>query len=87
MKIKGDYESTQVSGKYFVVPLENSGSKFKGMIELNETAKVLWNFYQEEHTIKEGAEYLCSEYFITPETAMKETEKFLSVMKECYCVE
>ena len=61
MKIKNGFVVRSVGGENVVVPVGEMSKKFHGMINLNETGALLWNFYSEEHSVDEGVAKLLSE--------------------------
>lgn len=82
MKIKKGFVLRSVGGENIVVPVGAMSKQFHGMINLNETGAVLWNFYSEEHTVDEGVEKLLSEYEVAEEIARRDVEHFVNTVVE-----
>jgi len=82
MKIKKGFVLRNVGGETIVVPVGAMSKKFHGMINLNETGAVLWQFYAEEHSVDEGVERLLSEYDVAEEIARKDVEQFMKIVLE-----
>lgn len=57
-------------------------ANFNGYIELNESAKDIWNKLQVPCTVKEVVDFLVDEYDITQEEAQKDTVDFLNTLLE-----
>ena len=82
MKIKKGYILREVAGNYIVVAVGDAVKNFNGIINLNETGAVLWNFYSEEHTVDEGVAKLLSEYEVAEEIARRDVEHFVNTVVE-----
>lgn len=82
MKIKKGFVLRSVGGENIVVPVGAMSKQFHGMINLNETGALLWNFYTEEHSIDEGVEKLLSEYEVEEEIARRDVEHFVKTVIE-----
>ena len=82
MKIKKGFVLRSVGGENIVVPVGAMSKQFHGMINLNETGALLWNFYNEEHSVDEGVEKLLSEYEVEEEIARRDVEHFVKTVIE-----
>ncbi|MBO4989436.1 MAG: PqqD family protein [Clostridia bacterium] len=79
MKIKQGFVVRKVGNDVFAV---STRADFNGMVKLNETAAMLWEYFQTEHTAEEGALFLCQSYEVSPEKAKADVEKFLKSLRE-----
>ena len=82
MKIKKGFVVRVVGGDHVVVPVGEMSKKFRGMINLNETGALLWNFYSQEHTLEEGVPALLAEYEITEEIARADVQRFIKLIED-----
>lgn len=82
MRIRKGFTMRNIAGEYIVVPVGNAGAIFNGMITLNESGAFFWEAMKEDTTIEEVVEKVCSEYEIDKETATKDVEKFVNMLKE-----
>ena len=81
MKIKSGFVLRVVGGENVVVPVGELAKTFHGMINLNETGALLWNFYTEDHTVEDGVDALYGEYEVERERAAVDVEKFISIIE------
>lgn len=82
MKIKKGFVLRSVGGENIVVPVGAMSKQFHGMINLNETGALLWNFFTEEHSVDEGVAKLLSEYDVEEEIARRDVEHFVKTVTE-----
>lgn len=82
MKIKKGFVVRVVGGDHVVVPVGEMSKKFRGMINLNETGALLWNFYSQEHTLEEGVTALLAEYEVTEEIARADVQRFIKLIED-----
>ena len=82
MKIKNGFILRKVGGECVVVPVGEMSKQFHGMINLNETGALLWNFYSQDHTLEEGVEMLLGEFDVERELAQADVEKFIRLITE-----
>lgn len=82
MKIKKGFVLRSVGGENIVVPVGAMSKQFHGMINLNETGALLWNFYCEEHSVDDGVAKLLSEYEVEEELARRDVEHFCKTVTE-----
>ena len=87
MKIKKDYILQDVGGASVVVAVGKESKNFKGIITLNESAKVLWNALVCGASLDELATKLTESYDVTYEQAKGSAEKFVSKLKEANILE
>ena len=82
MKIKKGFVIRVVGGESVVVPVGELSKTFHGMINLNETGALLWNFFTQEHTVEDGVAALLAEYDVEEEIARRDVENFCKVITE-----
>ena len=82
MKIKSGFVVRKVGDDFVAVPVGAMCKQFHGMINLNETGAMLWNFFSQEHTLEEGVEMLLSEFDVERELAQADVEKFIRLITE-----
>lgn len=87
MKIKKDFILQDVGGASVVVAVGKESENFKGIITLNESAKVLWDALVVGATLDQLASKLTEIYDVTFEQAKGSSEKFVSKLIEAKILE
>ena len=87
MKIKKGFVVRVVGGECIAVPVGELSKNFHGMITLNETAKFLWDFFQNEHTADEALKAVCEEYEVEEEVAKADVMQFINILVDNHFVE
>ena len=87
MKIKKGFVVRVVGGECIAVPVGELSKNFHGMITLNETAKFLWDFFQNEHTAEEALKAVCEEYEVEEDVAKADVMQFINILVENHFVE
>ena len=82
MKIKEGYVLREVAGSVVVVPAGERSKEFNGMINLNESGKVLWKRAESEFDSEALVETLLSVYDVSREQAANDVERFINILKE-----
>ncbi len=82
MKIKSGFVVRKVGDDYVVVPVGEMCKQFHGMININETGAMLWNFFSEEHTLEEAVDMLLGEFDVAREIAQADVEKFMRLIQQ-----
>ena len=82
MKIKSGFVVRQVGDDFVVVPVGEMCKKFHGMINVNETGAMLWEFFSTEHTLEEAVDMLLGEFNVEREIAQADVEKFMRLIQE-----
>ena len=75
MKIEESFILREIAGDYVVVPT------FNGLITINGTGAYLWEQLSEERTIEELAKSVCQEYEVDEESARRDTEEFVELLR------
>lgn len=82
MKIEKSFILREIAGDYVIVPTGKTALEFNGMITVNELGAFIWEKLGEEITMKELVEAICKEYEVDKETAGKDAEEFIGLLKE-----
>lgn len=82
MKIKKDFLLKTVAGQKVVVPTGDNVVNFNAAITLNETAAFLWEQLQNECSKEKLLTRMTETYDVSQETAEKDIDVFLNVLKE-----
>lgn len=87
MKIKSGFAKRKIADSNIVVPVGRATNDFNGMITLNESGSFFWDCLTSETTIDEVVNKVISEYDIDKETAKRDVEKFVDMLRENNLVE
>lgn len=87
MKIKKGFVVRVVGGESIAVPVGEMSKQFHGMINLNETARFLWNFFQTDHTAEEALTAFCDEYDVEESVAKADVDEFIKILTDNNFVE
>ena len=82
MKIKDTYVLRSVAGENLVVPVGGNNINFNSAMTLNETGAFLWNLLASGTTREELISAMTKEYSVDVDTASKDIDTFISVLKE-----
>lgn len=82
MKIKSTYILRSVAGENLVVPVGGNNINFNSAMTLNETGAFLWNLLTNEISRDELISATTKEYSVDSDTAAKDIDAFISVLKE-----
>lgn len=81
MKIKDGFVKREIAGSYIVVPVGNTIEEFNGMITLNESGSFFWDCFKKDITLEQAVKMVTNEYDIDPQTAAKDIENFIELLK------
>ena len=87
MKIKEGYILRDVGDSSVVVAVGKEAANFKGVITLNESAKVLWKALAKGATMQDLQKSLTDVYDVSDEKALASAEKFVEKLKEAKVLE
>ena len=87
MKLKENYVLRQVADTWVVLPIRDETVNFNGMLTLNDSGVMLWKLLEEDTSAEALAEMLCTQYDVSEETARKDVEEFLDILKKADCLE
>lgn len=82
MKIKRGFIMRKVGDEHIALAVDSKKTNFNGMIKLNASAALLWEFFQKEHTLQDAISFLMDRYEIDEETARTSAEAFIATLKE-----
>ena len=83
MKIHPDFTIQRVGSAYVAVPVGEASKRFRGMLQLNETAALLWNLMVDRDcTEADLIDALLQEYQIDRETATKDVKRIVALLAE-----
>ena len=82
MKIRKGFVVRVVGGETIAVPVGELSKTFHGMITLNETAKFLWDFFQEDHTAEEALKAFCDTYDVEETVAKADVDQFVKILTD-----
>jgi hypothetical protein len=80
VKIRDGYLLKEVAGSHIVVPVGDLN--FEGLINLNETGALIWGKLENGCSRDELVSTLISEYGIDQETASKDVDAFIEVLRK-----
>ncbi|MFA5692509.1 MAG: PqqD family protein [Acholeplasmataceae bacterium] len=81
-KVKDEYLLKEVAGEYIVVPVGKEAISFQGIINLNETSKLLFENLKEPKTINDLANILTNNYEVDFEIAKNDVVNFIKTLEE-----
>ena len=81
MKIKDGYIVRKIGTKYYAVSAARA-AEGGGMIALNETGAFIWDLLKEETTLEAIAKALVEKYEIDADTAARDCEAYICMLKE-----
>lgn len=81
MKIKKGFVVRDIAGKSVVIALGEASKSFKGMIELNGVARVIWDLLAEGKESNEIVDAIVAEYDVDRETVASDVDRFIDQLK------
>lgn len=81
MKIKKGFVVRDIAGKSVVIALGEASKSFKGMIELNGVARVIWDLLAEGKESNEIVDAIVAEYDVDRETVASDVDRFINQLK------
>lgn len=88
MKIKDNCKIRNIAGEQVVILQGEDGSDLTRIISLNSTSVLLWNEFQsKDFTIEEAAQFLCSRFKVTMETALADVSAWANKLIDCKVIE
>ena len=82
MKIADGFVLKKVADSYVVVPVGENVVDFTSMITINESGEFIWRQLLEDTDPETVADALCEEYEVDRETALKDVEAFVGILKD-----
>lgn len=87
MKIRNEFLLRKVADTYVVLPIGQATLDLNGVLMLNETGAFLWRQMEHDTTREALAEKLKEEYEVSLDTALRDIDKFVSVLQSVNCFE
>lgn len=81
-KIRNGFIIRKIGGQIMAVPTGKMTSEIHGMISLSESGELLWNVLVNGAEIEALADVLVENYEIDRETALSDSERFVSTLKK-----
>ncbi len=81
MKIKSGFAKRKIADSNIVVPVGKATNDFNGMITLNESGSFFWDCFTSDTNIDEVVKKVTSEYDIDENTARKDIENFVDMLR------
>ena len=81
MKIKKGFVVREVAGKSVVIALGEASKSFKGMIELNGVARIIWDMLAQDKESSEIVDAIVAEYEVDRETVACDVDRFIEELK------
>lgn len=82
MKLKMQFILRDIVGETVLVPINESTSSFNGLITINELGKFIWENLEKVETEEELLQLILNEYEVDEDTAKKDLDEFLQVLKD-----
>ncbi len=82
MKINYEFVKRKIFDEYYLVPIGEAATKFNGLIALNEISSFIFDCLPECLNANDIAAKITEIYDTDLETAVSDTEEFLSVLRE-----
>ena len=82
MRKNDNFILKEIGDNCILIPFGGETSSLNGIIQLNETAKFMWENIEGDFTTDSLTELLIKEYNVTKEEAAESAELFISQMKE-----
>lgn len=81
MKIKSGFAKRKIADSNIVVPVGKATNDFNGMITLNESGSFFWDCLTSDTSVDEVVKKVTSEYDIDENTARKDIENFVYMLR------
>ena len=87
MRVSKDLILREVAGEYILIPVGKAALEIHGMINLSESAVLLWKKLQEDCSEEELVQALLVEYDIDRETAAADVRELIEQMQKIGVIE
>ena len=81
MKLKCEFETTELGDQIIAVPVGDNSRNFSGVINLNDSAAVILKLLQKDVTVEQIVSALLEEYKGTKEEMTAFVEKFIDKLR------
>lgn len=82
MKAKEGFLLRQIGSDYVLIPFEETGGCFQGVISINEVGAFIWNRLQEEISFEDLVGGILQEYDVKEAVAREDAEEFLELLNK-----
>lgn len=82
MKLKKDFILREIMGDVVLVPINQSTAQFNGLITINELGRFIWENIEKAQDEEDLLQKILDEYEVDRETAKKDLDEFLQVLKD-----
>jgi hypothetical protein len=82
MYIKKGFAKREIAGSFVVVPVGEKSREFNGMITLNESGSFFWDCLSNNISVDDMVNKVINEYDVDIETAKRDVENFVNMLKE-----
>ena len=87
MKIKKGFVVREIAGKSVVIALGEASKSFNGIIELNDTARLIWDMLVDGAQTSEITEAIVEHYDADRDTVSADVERFVASLGEAGILE
>lgn len=87
MKIRKGFVVREIADTIAVVPTGDLVKEFKGIINLNDMGKFIWELFQNDITTKEAEKKLMEQYSIKEEEATEIVQNFIQKLQDVKLIE
>ena len=82
MKLKKQFVLREIVGEAVLVPIGESATRFNGLITINELGKFIWKNLEKVENEEKLLQLILNEYEVDEDTANKDLDEFLQVLKD-----
>ena len=81
MNLKYEFTIREIAGEYVLIPMGKSALAFSGMVTTNAVGATVCRRLAEPATKQELLEAICEEFAVEEETARRDLEEFLILLR------
>ncbi|MDU1201581.1 MAG: PqqD family protein [Clostridiales bacterium] len=82
MELKKQFILREIVGEAVLVPIGESATRFNGLITINELGKFIWENIEKVENEEKLLQLILNEYEVNEDTAKKDLDEFLQVLKD-----
>ena len=82
MELKKQFILREIVGEAVLVPIGESATRFNGLITINELGKFIWEKIEKVENEEKLLQLILNEYEVNEDTAKKDLDEFLQVLKD-----
>jgi len=86
-KPKGEYAIREIGGETILVPVKSGVAELDSVFTLNEVGSVIWAGVSGRKSFREIVEAVVSQFEVPEESALRDSEEFLTALRERGLVE